>query len=106
MKSSTQSNIMRRVYYAWVLRISTHPVTLQLAALLVVAWSLKELVFVARVWEAFVTTPVGELGTFVYQLLTHADYPTVALTLVAVVLLTSVVSRLTVTAIPQSFKLS
>lgn len=70
--------IMRRVYYTFALRVATHPMLGHGILLLALVWLLKELVFVARIWESFVATPVGEIGTFVIKLVTNAD----ALTLV------------------------
>lgn len=58
--------------------MATHPVTVYVVALAILAWLLSRLVFVARVWESFVRTPIGELGTFTHHLIIQAD----ALTLV------------------------
>lgn len=64
---------MRRVYYAFAIKCVSHPATLYAVAFVALVWWLKELVFVARVWQAFVSTPVGELGSFGFKVLAHAD---------------------------------
>lgn len=68
-----QSTIMRRVYYAFFIHCATHPITLYLAALVALAWWLKELVFVARIWESVISRPVSELGSFAVGLVQGAD---------------------------------
>jgi hypothetical protein len=65
--------VMRRVYYAFAIRLATHPVTLYALTALALVWWLKELVFVARIWQSFVATPIGELGSFTLELLARAD---------------------------------
>jgi hypothetical protein len=71
--TALKQHIMRRVYYAYAISIFAHPVTAYTAALVVAGWWLKELVFVANIWNAFVSTPIGELGTFAVNVLQGAD---------------------------------
>jgi len=88
MKQTTlQTTIMRRIYMAFAQRLILHPVTLQAAVFVGVVWWLKELVFVAHIWQSFVTTPIGELGTFIAQVVTNADALTLLVTLAALMLL-------------------
>jgi hypothetical protein len=77
---SLHNRIMRRVYYAFAIHWATHPVTLYGAALLALGWWLKELVFVATIWQAFISQPVGDLGSFVYRLIQGADMLTLLVT--------------------------
>jgi hypothetical protein len=82
MKTSIlEATIMRRVYYAFALRCATHPVTLYALALIAFAWWLKELVFVERIWESFVSQPVGEIGRFAVGLVQGADWLTLLVAL-------------------------
>lgn len=64
---------MRRIYYAFLLRQATHPIFGYGVLLLALVWWLKELVFFARIWESFTTTPVGEVGNFFASLVLAAD---------------------------------
>lgn len=64
---------MRRVYYAFALRIATHPAFGYSVLLLALGWTLKELIFFARIWESFMTVQVGELGSFLVRLVVKAD---------------------------------
>ena len=80
--SQLQKTIMRRVYYAFAIRLLTHPTTLYAAAFLGLVWWLKELVFVARIWEAVVSRPIGELGSFALELVHNADSLTLVVTAV------------------------
>lgn len=85
---------MRRVYYAFALHSATHPVTLYGFALLALGWWLTELVFVAQVWQAFVSSPVGELGSFFVALVSGADSVTLLVSLLTVACMVALVRHL------------
>lgn len=92
--NTSHNKTMRSIYYAYIARIIAHPVVVQGAVLLAAIWWLKELVFVARIWESFATTPVGEVGGFVYELFTQADSLTVIVTIAVCYIAISWVRRL------------
>lgn len=69
---------MRRIYYAYALRLSLHSVTLSLVVFAVSLYALGKLVFVERVVEGFLNIPVRELVPHTIRVLGYAD----ALTLV------------------------
>jgi len=80
MNKKLYNTIMRRVYYAFCIRLVSHPAILYMLALVGVGWWLTKLVFVARIWQSFTATPVGELSSFMYGLVTGADTLTLAVT--------------------------
>lgn len=94
-QTTLQKNIMRRVYYAYAQMLVIHPTTFQIVLLAIAAWWLKELVFVARVWEAFVTTPIGELGGFLMKVLIHADSLSLLAAGITLTLIVSITRNLT-----------
>ncbi|HMA77760.1 MAG TPA: hypothetical protein VKP88_01305 [Candidatus Paceibacterota bacterium] len=85
MKRNLSATIMRQVYYAAAIHWATHPVTLYALGLLVLGWWLKELVFVAQIWDAFVSRPVGELGNFTLGVVQGADTLTLLVTALVLV---------------------
>lgn len=78
-------NVMRRVYYLCAIRVATHPATLYSVAFVGLVWWLAELVFVARIWQSFVSQPVGELGSFALEIVQNADSLTLLVTAGAIV---------------------
>lgn len=95
MKTNTlQATIMRRVYYAYTIRLLTHTVTMYGLALFALGWWLKELVFVARLWETFIRTPIGELGGWALKVVSGADPLTLLVFAVACVLAAGLVRQL------------
>lgn len=92
---------MRRVYYTFALRLATHPTMLYGLAFIGLVWWLKELVFVARVWQSLVSRPVGELGSFFLELIRNADSLTLLVTMVTVVVMVGFARQLQRLPVPQ-----
>ncbi|MEZ4200571.1 MAG: hypothetical protein R3B69_03220 [Candidatus Paceibacterota bacterium] len=78
------TTIMRRVYYAFAVRLATHTVTLHVLALAVLGFVLAKLVFVARVYENLASREFGELLPATLRILMHADVLTLVVFAVAV----------------------
>lgn len=78
MTDQTQLNktIMRRVYYAFALKIAGHPLTLHAVFLAAAGYMLARLVHVAAVYRNMLEVQVGELGSFIVSTVTHADAAT------------------------------
>lgn len=68
-----QGKIMRSVYYAFLLRMMTHPITVHTMVFMVAAYALTSLVYVERVLDMIATTQVADLGTRIVQILLNAD---------------------------------
>ena len=79
--------IMRRVWLQYARSIATHRGFVLGIAFGASVQLLREFVFVARVFESFLATEIGQVPGFVYHLLTHADAPEL---MAAAVMLTSV----------------
>ena len=74
MRTNTlQRTIMRRVYYAFGVRLATHPITLHAVVLLVAGYALATLVHVEMVLRNLATTEVADLGTKLSTILFNAD---------------------------------
>ncbi|MFT5849263.1 MAG: hypothetical protein ACI9H6_000064 [Patiriisocius sp.] len=73
-----QKRIMRRVYYAFGVRLATHSITLHMVVLAVAAYVLTQLVHVASVLENVASVQMGELAGYLQQTLTQADVTTLA----------------------------
>lgn len=69
---------MRRVYYAFGIKLATHTVTLHLVALAVLGYVLAKLVFVAKVYENLASREASELIPAAFRILTQADVVTLA----------------------------
>lgn len=87
LEQRLRRRIMRRVWLQYARSIATHRGFVLGIAFGASVQLLREFVFVARVFESFLATEIGEVPGFVYRLLTHADTPEI---LAAVVMLTSV----------------
>lgn len=68
-----QKQIMRRVYYAFGIRLATHPVTVHTLVLAIAGYALAVLVHVERVLQNIAATPVADLGSKVVTILLQAD---------------------------------
>ena len=74
--NSIQKTIMRRVYYAFTIRIATHQVTKHLVVLSLLGYVLTRLVHVAAIYKYVSSVQVGELGSVLMRIAAHADWPT------------------------------
>lgn len=80
--SQLHSAIMRRVYYAYAVRLILHPLTVSAAVFAVGLWAFASLVFVARILESMSTRPVGELPAYLFRVVVHSDVLTLVVTAV------------------------
>lgn len=71
-----QKKIMRRVYYAFAIRLTTHTITKHVVVLLVAGVLLARLVHVAAVYRNVASVRVGELGSYVFKAVVNADTAT------------------------------
>jgi putative effector of murein hydrolase LrgA (UPF0299 family) len=80
MNSSNQlnNNIMRRVYYAFGLRLATHAVTVHAVIFVGLGFLLTKLVFVERIYENLASREVAEFLPALVRILTQADVLTLA----------------------------
>jgi hypothetical protein len=75
-KSQLQKSIMRRVYYTFGIRIATHPLTTHMVVLGFSVLIFARLVHIAAVYRNMMHIEVGELGSYVLRVFTHADMAT------------------------------
>lgn len=68
--------IMRRVYYAFAIRLATHSVTKHVVLLALFGYVLARLVHVAAVYRHIVSVEVGDLGVATFKMFLNADLPT------------------------------
>ena len=68
-----QRNIMRRVYYAYALRIGTHPATISAGLFAVGVYGLSVVVHVASVIENILSVQVGKLPYFIMDAVLNTD---------------------------------
>jgi len=68
-----KKNVMRRVYYAYTLRMVTHPIVLHVAVLMVAGYVLARMVHVAAVLKNTANVQLGDLGVYVLQTFMQAD---------------------------------
>lgn len=92
--TAMKKRIMRRVYYAFGIRIATHTITLHVGTLLVAGFVLTRLVHVAAVFHNMETVQVGDLTHFVAQTLLSADVLTLVVTGVVIFTLLSLPLRI------------
>ena len=64
---------MRRVYYAFAIRLATHKATLHLVALVVLGYVLTKLVFVAKVFDNLASRELGEVVPTLVRMVGNAD---------------------------------
>lgn len=73
---------MRRVWLQYARTIMTHRGFVLGIAFGASVQLLREFVFVVRVFESFLATEIGQVPSFTYHLLTHADAPELLATVV------------------------
>lgn len=79
MKTNTLTKkIMRRVYYAFAIRLTTHPVTVNIAAFVFGLFVFAKMVHVARVVQSFETLPLAQLPTYITNALSRGEILTLA----------------------------
>lgn len=93
-----QKNIMRRVYYAYTLRMVFSLVTAQMMLFVAALYVFAQTVFVAKVIQNLLDTPLGSLPRFVFDTFMHGE----ALTLIAIGVMTFVGLSLGL-RVPQSY---
>lgn len=82
-----QKNIMRRVYYAFAIRMATHITTVHLVILATSFYAFAYFVHVAAVLKTVSKVPMGEMGPFLLRLLSHTDG--ITLVVLGVIIMTS-----------------
>lgn len=83
--NTIKANIMRRVYYSYALQVIFSSVTLAGVVFVVSLNTFAALVHVAKVWQNFLSVPVGNAPAHVLRVLSHGDF----LTLLSMVLVTA-----------------
>ena len=68
-----QRNIMRRVYYAYTLRIATHPALISAVLFVAGVYGLSVMVHVASIIENILALQVGSLPEYIFNALVHAE---------------------------------
>ncbi len=68
-----QENIMRRVYYAFMLRMALHPVVVNSLLFIGALFVFARMVHVARIIESLQTLPVANLPVYVMSALSHGE---------------------------------
>jgi hypothetical protein len=88
--------IMRRVYYAFALRLATHPFTVHTAILVLSVFALSRLTHVAAIFNNFRSIQVGNADTFFLNMLMHAEFWTLVCTGIVFFTLLSLPFRLSI----------
>ena len=88
---------MRRVYYAYGLRLVQHPVTLQIGLFVLALLVFAKMVHVAKVMQSLLGTSVGNLPQFVFNTLMHGE----VLTLIAIGTMTFTILSLGWQVVPR-----
>jgi len=73
-----QRNIMRRVYYAYTLRMVMHPIVVNGVLFGTALVIFAQMVHVARVVEAFQSLPLMSIPTYIINTLSHGELLTLA----------------------------
>lgn len=68
-----QKKIMRRVYYAYVMRIATHPFVTHGMVLALCAYALVHFISVPSIIANMKTVPLGSLDNFILNALMRAE---------------------------------
>ena len=74
-----QKNIMRRVYYAFLLRVATHPVTMHVVVLAGVVYALKEVLHIAAIYRNILQVPLGNVMQYLAKSLINTEMLTLCL---------------------------
>lgn len=85
---------MRRVYYAFALRVATHPLLIHVALLVLSVYALSRLTHVAAIVNNIMSIRVGDLGTYILNTLMQAEFLTLFCTGVVFFTLLSLPFRL------------
>jgi hypothetical protein len=89
-----QTRIMRRVYYAFVLRVATHPLLVHALVVLLSVYALSRLTHVAAIMNNLRSIRVGELDTYLLNSIMHAEFVTLVCVGIVVFSLLSLPLRL------------
>ena len=81
---------MRRVYYAYAIRLAHHPVTIQIGLFVAALFIFAHMVHVAKVVQNMLSTSLGNVPQFVFNALMHGE----VLTLIALGVMTFVLLSL------------
>jgi len=68
-----QKKVMRRVYYAFALRLGTHPLVVHGVLFVASIYGLSVMVHVASILQNVRNIQVGNLDTYVLNAFTHTD---------------------------------
>jgi hypothetical protein len=68
--------IMRRIYYAYALRVSTQAFVIHAVLFIASVYALSKLVHVASILQNISNTKVGSLGTYFLNTIMHAEFLT------------------------------
>lgn len=71
-----QKNIMRRVYYAYALRIVLHPLVVHGVLFAIAIYGLSVVLHVASIINNLRSIPVGKLDTYIFNAFMHAEFLT------------------------------
>ena len=75
-----QRKIMRRVYYAFALRVVTHPVIMKIGLFVLALLVFAKMVHVSRIVENVLSTPVGQVPQLAFNAVMRGE----VLTLMAI----------------------
>lgn len=78
--NTLQRKIMRRIYYAFFMRVATHPIMLQSALFVLALFVFARMVHVRSVVDNLLATEVASVPSFVASALFHGE----VLTLIAI----------------------
>jgi tetrahydromethanopterin S-methyltransferase subunit D len=79
--TALKRRLLRRVYYAFVIHMATRPVVRYGLPLMLLAYVVAKLVFVAAVFANARAVGIENFHTFAYTAITHADILTLIITL-------------------------
>lgn len=100
--NTLQKKIMRRIYYAFALRIATHQITIQLALFAVALMVFARMVHVRSVLENLLATEVGRVPMFAYSALSQGEALTVIALGVIIFTLLSIPLRIRSAVAPRT----
>lgn len=83
--NTIKKSVMRRVYYTYALSVCCNYIALAGVVFAVSLHSFAQLVHVAKVWENFLSVPVGRAPGHILRVLSHGDF----LTLLSLALVTA-----------------
>ncbi len=92
---------MRRVYYAFMLRMALHPMVINSLLFITALFVFARMVHVARIIESFQTLPVANLPVYVMSALSHGEVVTLLSMAVMAVALSRVALSLPLFVLPS-----